>query len=89
MGSETQSINRLRTERAKDVKGVAEVLRHAIRGELENFVNSSLIKELELGIILVKHYLGNMTENRDTSLIIPNHGGKSSGTILAQVIAPA
>jgi hypothetical protein len=88
MRSKTQGHNGPGANRTENIKGVRELLGHAVRGHFENLMNSSLVKQLKLGKIMVKHYLGNVTENGDTSFIISNYGGESSGDILAQVITP-
>ena len=61
MGSNAKSMNGPRAHMAEEAERMAKFLIHAVRGELNNFMNSPLTKALYLGDILVKHYLGNIT----------------------------
>ena len=82
-------MDRPGVNRAEDAERMAKFLIQTIRGKLENFMNTPLIKAFHLRDILVKHNLGNIAKNRNASLIVSNSGGEGRGHILAKVRAPA
>ena len=72
MSSNTKGENRLGTNGAKFAERVKELLIHAVRGKLEDLVNSPLFKPLEPRDIRVDQNLRDITEHWNCSLTIPD-----------------
>ena len=67
---------------------MGKFLVHAIRRQLENLMNSSLLKPLKPRNVRVKEHLGDITKNRYSSLIISDNSWESSGNTKADIKAP-